>query len=627
MKVILIHMPFGPIRWPSIGLSLLSAAATQLSIECEIRYFALDYAAKVGVARYQQLAENAPDSSLLLGEWVFSSSLYGFDEERMSKFLEHVKQVEQTRGLQVDDWDDDLIGTAIKLHKESDQFVESCFQSIAWQDYDLIGFSSTFQQNVASLALAKKIKSAHSSATIAFGGSNWEGIMGHELLRTHDYVDWAISGEGDLAFPIAIQRMKEGESLNGIAGLYFRSNGQVEPDFQSSWAAPVRDLNQVPAPHFDDYFRQVEASNFTNEELNPVLIFETSRGCWWGQKHHCTFCGLNKDSMFYRRKSPEVAVNQIRELVERHGVRKIQMVDDIIDMSYFKTFLPMLIDEDLGLEIFYETKANLTRDQMSVLRDSGVTFFQPGIESLSSSTLKQMDKGVSALQNLRLLKWSRELGLRPIWNILWGFPDEDKTHYSLLPDLIPLLAHLPPPEGAAPISIHRFSPLYESAPEKYLPVESYAHIYRDCGERGVNVSRAAYLFCNDKTSEIPEYDRERVVRSVRDWKTSYPVSDLLLIEREGRGTVIDTRPIARASRISLSSVEYAVLKKLETGETRERVAKGLDSACGPDSVAAAFDRLSSLALIIPIDGKWIALPTQGINIKPGAKQRYKDMTE
>ena len=35
-----------------------------------------------------------------------------------------------------------------------------------------------------------------------------------------------------------------------------------------------------------------------------------------------------------------------------------------------------------------------------------------------------MRKGVTALQNLRLLKWCAEIGITPAWNLLYGFPGE-----------------------------------------------------------------------------------------------------------------------------------------------------------------------------------------------------------
>ena len=43
---------------------------------------------------------------------------------------------------------------------------------------------------------------------------------------------------------------------------------------------------------------------------------------------------------------------------------------------------------------------------------------QPGIESLSDHVLKLMRKGTTALQNIQLLKWCREYGVQPEWNLL-----------------------------------------------------------------------------------------------------------------------------------------------------------------------------------------------------------------
>ncbi len=57
MKILLLHLPFGPIQWPSIGLSLLSAAMHEIDVACEVRYFAMDYGKQIGVSLYQRFAE------------------------------------------------------------------------------------------------------------------------------------------------------------------------------------------------------------------------------------------------------------------------------------------------------------------------------------------------------------------------------------------------------------------------------------------------------------------------------------------------------------------------------------------------------------------------------------------
>ena len=100
----------------------------------------------------------------------------------------------------------------------------------------------------------------------------------------------------------------------------------------------------------------------------------------------------------------------------------IQVVDNLLDLKYFKTLLPELAARKLNVSLFYETKSNLKKDQVRLLRDAGVMTIQPGIESFSDRVLKQMKKGVTGLQNVQLLKWCKEIGDEPIWYQVMGFP-------------------------------------------------------------------------------------------------------------------------------------------------------------------------------------------------------------
>jgi ribosomal peptide maturation radical SAM protein 1 len=192
------------------------------------------------------------------------------------------------------------------------------------------------------------------------------------------------------------------------------------------------------------------------------LPFETGRGCWWGAKHHCTFCGLNGATMAFRSKSPDRVVSEIRSLSSRYQRRTLAAVDNIIDFRYFDTVLPMLRDDGYDLDIFYEIKGNLTKAQVRLLRDSGIRRIQPGLESLSSPILRLMRKGITAWQNVRLLKWCAEMGVDPEWNLLFGFPGEPPVEYERMVSLIPSLVHLKPPVLARLI-VERFSPYHFDA--------------------------------------------------------------------------------------------------------------------------------------------------------------------
>ena len=88
--------------------------------------------------------------------------------------------------------------------------------------------------------------------------------------------------------------------------------------------------------------------------------------------------------MTFRSKTPARALEaELRTLRERHGVSRVMFVDDILDMRYFRTLLPRLAVQEPRFELFWEVKANLTPEQVRLLRAAGVTRVQPGIESLS----------------------------------------------------------------------------------------------------------------------------------------------------------------------------------------------------------------------------------------------------
>ena len=95
-------------------------------------------------------------------------------------------------------------------------------------------------------------------------------------VRLFDGRRWADAGPGDFLF------VAEG----GIHGI---RNESGEPASMLLLFAPG-------APR-EEYFERLAATRF-EEELKPHIriLFESARGCWWGEKQHCTFCGLNGSS-------------------------------------------------------------------------------------------------------------------------------------------------------------------------------------------------------------------------------------------------------------------------------------------------------------------------------------------
>src|SRR5437870_11072600 len=81
------------------------------------------------------------------------------------------------------------------------QYLTRMLTEIDWGQYKIVGFTSTFDQNVASLTMAKLIKDLYPSIAIVFGGANYDGEMGLEHLRAWPWIDFVVVGEGEVPFP------------------------------------------------------------------------------------------------------------------------------------------------------------------------------------------------------------------------------------------------------------------------------------------------------------------------------------------------------------------------------------------------------------------------------------------
>ncbi|MFL6253428.1 MAG: RiPP maturation radical SAM C-methyltransferase, partial [Pyrinomonadaceae bacterium] len=232
-------------------------------------------------------------------------------------------------------------------------------------------------------------------------------------------------------------------------------------------------------------------------KVKPILFFETSRGCWWGQKAHCTFCGLNGTSMAYRAMSADLAVEQFDALFKHaDAVAELHCVDNIMPREYLKDVLPRL-DTPPGMEIFYEVKADLTEEDIRTLARARVRKIQPGIEALATSTLKLMKKGTTAHGNVRFLMHCALHGVEPMWNLLVGFPGEEEEVFRKYVADIPKLVHLPPPSGVFPVRFDRYSPYFVRAEEYGLqlqPLEFYELVYPFPAE---SIARMAYFFADE----------------------------------------------------------------------------------------------------------------------------------
>lgn len=133
--------------------------------------------------------------SLLLGEWLFAHHLFGDqlpDPQRDAGDV--LKQYLTAHSSNINA---EFITQLPRLRDLTGPYLEVCMATIPWEQYAVVGFTTTFHQNTASLALAQRIKESWSNKIIVFGGANYGDGMGVELHRQFSFVDYVCSGESD----------------------------------------------------------------------------------------------------------------------------------------------------------------------------------------------------------------------------------------------------------------------------------------------------------------------------------------------------------------------------------------------------------------------------------------------
>lgn len=607
-------MPFGPEMSPSLGLSLLKASLAPHGASVRVLYFTLRFAELVGVGLYTKIATDGTRSIReLAGEWVFREALFGPDPNADTAWEREVllgRACWGTREL-ARPVPASFIAGLRRARARAGAFVERCLAEVLAERPRIVGFTSVFQQHVASLALAKRIKDEAPGTFVLLGGANCEGVMGAETVRSFPFLDAAVSGEGDLVFPELVRRVLERRGLDDLPGVTTRTN--VDARFASARfpnAPPVMKMDDLPVPDDSDYFEQFARSRFAGR-WTPGLFLETARGCSWGEKSHCTFCGLNGTTMAFRSKSPSRALRELRALVARHPQSDLQVVDNILDARYFESLLPELAKSPPSSPVFWETKSSLKKEQVRLLADAGVTRIQPGIESLSDAVLKLMRKGVTAFQNIQLLKWGRELGVTPYWNLLWGFPDEAPEEYARMARLVPLLSHLVPPSGVSGLRLDRFSPGFDDAARlgflDVAPLPSYPAVY-PLGPEAVKNLAYSFSFRARGGGHAGTYVAP-LLREVARWKRAAKASALFSVPAGDALLVWDLRPVARHPLTVLRGLPRALHEACDASANLRGLVDAGRSECGSrrEEVERALETLVANRLLLCDGERYLAL--------------------
>ncbi|MFC1834012.1 RiPP maturation radical SAM C-methyltransferase [Thermodesulfobacteriota bacterium] len=624
MDICLVSMPYASVRWPSLGLGLLRSILERDGFSVSTVYASILFADEIGLVNYNRLLSDPPENGL--PEWTFAHVVFPRRITSGTEFLNSLKG--RTGRFAKDPKAAQILASA---RRQAPVFIEHRAEDILSREPLIVGCAWSFSQHVPSLALLKKIRERAPEVVTLMGGANCEAIMGKATHEFFPWVDYVVSGEADeLIGPLCEDILVRERNIAakalpvGVFAPVHRDVGYPMVEGTGTQGIPrarTKELRRRPTPNYDPFFRALEQCPSIGSAITPGVLVEASRGCWWSASGGCSFCGLNGCATQYRMRPADEVLNELDTLSRRHNVTRFEFTDNVLSPESHKTMIPQLIERGAPYGLFFEVRADLTRDHVAALRQAGVTWVQAGIESLHTEALKLMHKGTECWQNIQLLKWLYQYGIRCVWNLLHDFPSEDDAWFNEMAAYMPLLTHLAPPNLVSGIRFSRFS-AYETGRRHYdihlIPAEPYRLIYpledRQL-ERLVyffddrlrlNETRNPLLACILQRPGLEKAHRER--EKWRAERNSEPAPSLIM-KRHGDALMIrDTRRVAVARETTLRGLARDVYPECDEAPPDDMLMDTFArKGFGRDETECVIAKLVERKLLHRVDGGFVAL--------------------
>lgn len=597
--VALISMPTLSARFPSFQLALLKPTLEREGIPVQTFSLFMYFGTQVGWRINETLSDVYP---CMLGEWIWTKAAFGDftdNDGYFETYRDNLEAICHKAGCSLDD---------LRRLRETaaPAFIDFCMKSVDWSRFGVIGLSVVFQQTLASIALAKALKQRYPHIPIMMGGATFEDDIAEEIMKGCPEVDYVHCGDADETLPVAIRRLYGGQSMAGMPGMMWRNQDQVA---YAGRAPNLADMNKTPVPDFDEYFyARKEGGYHDSDQAQGVLLpIETARGCWWGVKNHCTFCGLNRAGMEFRSKRVENVIQQLDELSRRYGILDFNAIDNIIAPEYIDRLFSQLSDANTDIRIHYEVRPSLSRAQLKQMRKGGLFSIQPGVESFSTHILKLMRKHTTGVRNLELIKWSTYYGIDNLYNILLRFPGETLEDYRAQCDVMSKIHHFQAPWAVAKARADRGSPMY-GEPEtqsvtRLIPSACYDYLFP---KDRFDLNRVSYYFEHEMGNTLEDREYDEIFEAVDVWQHRWRQRPRPYLRYRKAWATIRIEDGRNCSpRTTTYSDDYANLYEYcaDARSPREISAKFDDAAW----VDAALEEFVGNDLMVHLDNRYLSL--------------------
>lgn len=231
-------------------------------------------------------------------------------------------------------------------------------------------------------------------------------------VATNDKINYIIIGEGEFSFVKLLQDIEAGRTNDRIII-------GIKPDLD---VLPFDDRELY------DYRITLNLVSYPGVMKPPMVTMISQRGC----PFKCSFCAPHAQTMFgkkMRAKSPELVIEELKELRRRYNFKSIKFYDYTFTMNspWVNEFCEKYRQAGFKADILAQSRADLIcKDELllKTLRKTGLKLMLVGFESGSQRMLDLLKKGTTVEQNVEAARLLKKHGIMVGGSFMLGCPGE-----------------------------------------------------------------------------------------------------------------------------------------------------------------------------------------------------------
>jgi len=283
---------------------------------------------------------------------------------------------------------------------------------------DLVVLHTSTPSFSADVKVVEALKSLKPTLKIGMIGAK-AAVEPEATLKASRAIDFVARNE----FDFTIKEVAEGCDFSHIAGLSWRNADNIIVHNDDRAVLENMDLLPFVTPV---YKRDLVIENYFGGYLkHPYISFYTGRGC----KSRCTFCLWPQTIGGHKYRTRSVG-NVIEELIWAQKafpqVKEFFFDDDTLTDNLPRVEALAREIGKLGITWSCNSKANVPRTTLKVLKDNGLRLLLVGYESGNQKILHNIKKGMRIDVAKRFAKDCRELGIVTHGTFILGLPGETK---------------------------------------------------------------------------------------------------------------------------------------------------------------------------------------------------------